>query len=133
MHKELVLEDISKHTKNPTPISAQALREKFGSSSDIYPDIKETLESLWKEVKEEQGIKVKVDNWTNTIKTLYGYKPDISLFLDHTYLIILAKIAVYLKFENSANRDEILDVIPGNILRLKALQTSSKRIYLYGF
>ncbi len=78
MHKELVLEDISKHTKNPTPISAQALREKFGASSDIYPDIKETLESLWKEVKEEPGIKVKVDNWTNTIKTLYGYKPDIS-------------------------------------------------------
>ncbi len=53
------------------------------------------MESLWKEVKEEQGIRVKVDNWTNTFKTLYGYKPDISLFLDHTYLIILAKIDKY--------------------------------------
>ncbi len=67
MYKELVLEDISKHTKNLTPISAQALREKFGSSSDIYPDIKETLESLWKEVRDEPGIKVKADNWANTI------------------------------------------------------------------
>ncbi|MGB2842806.1 MAG: N-6 DNA methylase [Halobacteriota archaeon] len=121
MYKELVLEDISKHPKNLVPISAQALRGIFGSSSDIYPDIKETLETLWKEVTEEPGIKVKADNWTNTIKTLYEYKPDISLFLDHTYLIILAKIAVYLKIENSPNRDEILDVISGKYFTAKGI------------
>jgi len=110
MYKELIVEDVSKDTKNLAPISAQALREKFGSTSYIYPYIKETLESLWKEVRDEPGIKAKVDNLANAIGTLYGYKPDISLFLDHAYLNILAEIAVYLKFEKLPNRDEILDV-----------------------
>ena len=56
------------------------------------------MESLWEEVRDEPSIKAKGDNWASTIRTLYGYEPGISLFLDHTYLDILAKIAVYLKF-----------------------------------
>jgi len=123
MYKEMTVEDksISKDLKNLVPISAQALREKFGSTSHIYLDIKEKLESLWKEVKDNPGIKATMDNWANTIGTLYGYKPDISLFLDHVYLNILAKIAVYLKFEYSPNIDEILDVISGKYFTAKGI------------
>jgi hypothetical protein len=113
---------ISKDTNNNlAPISAHALRAEFGSTSHIYPYVNKTLECLWKEVKDEQGIKAKVDNWASTIGTFYGYKPDISLFLDHTYLDILAKIAVYLKFEKSPNRDEILDVISGKYFTAKGI------------
>jgi type I restriction-modification system DNA methylase subunit len=122
MYKAIVIEDISKYTKNLTPISAQALREKFGSTSHVYPDIKENLESLWKEVRDESGIKVKEDNWASTIGVFYGHKPDISLFLDHVYLNILAKIAVYLKFEKSPpNKDEILDIISGEYFTAKGI------------
>jgi len=121
MYEELVVEDISKRTKTLKPISAQALRDKFGSTSHVYLNIKEVLESLWKEVKEEPGIKTKVDNWANAIGTLYGYKPDISLFLDHAYLNILAKLAVYLKFEKLPNRDEILNVISGKYFTAKGI------------
>jgi len=95
----VVVENLSKNTNNLAPISAHALRADFGSTSHIYPYVNKTLECLWKEVKDEPGIKAKVDNWASTIGTFYGYKPDISLFLDHTYLDILAKIAFYLKFE----------------------------------
>ena len=95
---------------NFTPISAQALREKFGSTSYIYPEIKAELETLWKEVKDEESIKTKI--WA--IKTLYGCKPDLSLLVDHTYLNILAKIIVYLKFAgNKPDRSEIPEVING--------------------
>jgi type I restriction-modification system DNA methylase subunit len=117
----VVVEDLSKDTKNLAPLSAQAFREKFGSTSHIYSDIKENLESFWKEVRDEPGIKTKVDNWASTIGTFYGYKPDISLFLDHTYLNILAKVAVYLKFEKSPNRDEIIDVIGGKYFIAKGI------------
>ena len=117
----VVVENLSKDTNNLAPISAHALRAEFGSTSHIYPYVNRTLECLWKEVKDEPGIKAKVDNWANTIGTLYGYKPDISLFLDHAYLNILAKIAVYLKFEKSPNRDEILDVIGGKYFTAKGI------------
>lgn len=119
----MIVEDkpISKDMKKLVTISAQALREKFGSTSHIYLDIKENLESLWKEIKDKPGIKAMMDNWTNAIGTLYGYKADISLFLDHAYLNILAKIAVYLKFEYSPNRDEFLDVISGKYFTAKGI------------
>ena len=116
-----MVEDLSKDTKNLAPLSAQAFREKFGSTSHIYSDIKENLESFWKEVKDEPGINTKVDNWASTVGTFYGYKPDISLFLDHTYLNILAKLAVYLKFEKSPSRDEIIDVIGGKYFIAKGI------------
>lgn len=119
----MVVEDksISKDMKNLVPISAQAFREKFGSTSHIYLDIKENLESLWKEVKDCPGIKATMDNWANAIGTLYGYKPDISLFLDLVYLNILAKIAVYLKFGYSPKSDEILDAISGKYFTAKGI------------
>jgi len=117
----VVVENLSKDTNNLAPISAHALRAEFGSTSPIYPYVNKTLECLWKEVKDEPGIKAKVDNWASTIGTFYGYKPDISLFLDHTYLDILAKIAVYLKFEKSPNRDEIPDVISGKYFTAKGI------------
>lgn len=124
----MVVEDkpISQDTKNLAPISAQALREEFGSTAYIYLDIKEDLESIWKEVKDNPDMRASMDNWANAIGTLYGYKPDISLFLDHTYLTILAKIAVYLKFENSPNKDEIIDVISGKYFTAKGIANFQK-------
>jgi type I restriction-modification system DNA methylase subunit len=123
MYKEIVVEDksIGKDMRNLVPISAQELKEKFGSKSHIYLDIKENLESLWKEVKDNPDMKVTMDNWANAIGTLYGYNPDISLFLDHTYLGILAKIVVYFKFEHSPNRNEIFDVISGKYFTAKGI------------
>ncbi len=88
MYQEIVVENkfksISKNTKGLTSISAKALREKFGSTSHIYLDVEEKLESLWEEVRDEPSVKAKVDNWAKTIGTLYGYNPD--LLVDRTYL-----------------------------------------------
>ncbi|MCL0093173.1 SAM-dependent methyltransferase [Dehalococcoidia bacterium] len=103
-----------KDMKNLTQISAQAIREKFGSTSYIYAEIKAKLESIWREVKDEQSIKTKTDNWASIIRTLYGHKPDVSMLIDHTYFNILTKVIVYLKFAgNKPDRIEIPEVING--------------------
>ena len=129
MHE--VIEDKSRpHTedmRNLTPISAQTLREKFGSTSYIYPKIKAKLEAFWKEVKDEQSIKTEMDNWASVIRTLYGYKPDVSLLVDHTYLNILTKIIVYLKFAgNKPDRTEIPKVINGKYFIEKGITNFSE-------
>ncbi|MCL0034974.1 hypothetical protein M1N21_03585, partial [Dehalococcoidia bacterium] len=86
----------------------------FGSTSYIYPEIKAKLESIWREVKDEQSIKTKTDNWASIIRTLYGHKPDVSMLIDHTYFNILTKVIVYLKFaDNKPDRIEIPEVING--------------------
>jgi len=118
MYKGIVVEGkskpISKETRDLAPISAEGLREKFGSTSRIYASLKEKLEALWKEVRDEPGIKAKVDSWASTIGTLYGYKPGLDLLVGHTYLSILAKIIVYLKIaDNKPDRDKIVEVING--------------------
>ena len=103
MH-EVIENKFRPHTedmRNLTPISAQTLREKFGSTSYIYPKIKAKLEAFWKEVKDEQSIKTEMDNWASVIRTLYGYKPDVSLLVDHTYLNILVVFHHQLKFTSS--------------------------------
>jgi len=96
MSRYIVENNISKpisiDIENYVPISAQTIKEKFGSTSPIYLNIKEKLEFLWNEVKDEPSIKAKIDNWASVIGTLYGYKPDLYLLMDHTYLSILAKI-----------------------------------------
>jgi len=118
MYKEIVVENkskpVSKNIKNLPPISAQVLREKFGSTGHIYPNIKENLESFWKEVRDEPSIKAERDNWASTIGTFYGDKPDLCLLIDHAYLSILAKIIVYLKLaSNKPDKGKIPEVING--------------------
>jgi len=123
MYKEMAVKNkpISKDLKNFMPISAQLLREKFGSTSYIYFDTKDELKFLWEELKNNPSVMATMDKWANTMETFYGYKPDISLFLDHVYLNILAKIAVYLKFECLINMDKIIDVISGKYFTAKGI------------
>jgi len=103
-------------------ISAQVLKERFGSTSHIYFNIKKDLEFLWEEVKDELRVKANVNDWANAITTVYGYEPGISLFLEHIYLNILAKIIVYLKFtHNTPNKGEIIEVINGKYFITKGI------------
>lgn len=76
-----------------------------------YYNIREVLSVLWEEVKEKKDAKSIMNKWSSAFSALYGYKPDISLFLKHVYLCILAKIAVYIRLENTfkENISSIID------------------------
>ncbi|MGQ9628372.1 MAG: hypothetical protein ACUVV0_15900, partial [Anaerolineae bacterium] len=105
----------SKFLGEPIPISAQLFKEKFGSAGYIYHNIKEELKNLLIEVKDENSVSIEIDNWKRMIEALYGYKPPLSLFIDHTYLSILAKIIIYLGFnDNDFDKDRTNDIINGN-------------------
>jgi SAM-dependent methyltransferase len=93
-------------------ISAQALRDKFGSQSPVYTNTKRDLMTLWAEVKDESEIKVKFSYWLNTFKRIYD-KPSLDLFIDHTYLIILTKIIVCLRL-GKPDKNNLIEVINGN-------------------
>lgn len=115
MHKENLVENKAELiSENFLPISAKALREKFGTASNIYSELTKRLKIHLEKVKYEPSIKAKLDDWTNTIETLYGYKPDLSLFVDHTYLVALTKITTYLKLNNNKpDKKDIIEVING--------------------
>ena len=115
MYKESLIESkLTLVSENHLSMSAQILNEKFGSTSDMYSELAGRLKNLLEKVKHEPSIKAKLDNWTSIIETLYGYEPDLSLFVDHTYLVILAKIATYLKLNNNKpDKKEIIKVVSG--------------------
>ncbi|MCK4476600.1 MAG: SAM-dependent DNA methyltransferase [Methanophagales archaeon] len=106
--------------ENTIPISARMLSKKFGSASHIYLNSKESLRTLWEEVKDEPNVKAKFDHWLNTFRMLYD-KPDSSLFIDHTYLVILAKIITYLKFNNNKSGYELAKIIDGKYFTDKGI------------
>ncbi|MEW6104407.1 MAG: N-6 DNA methylase [bacterium] len=106
-------------SKNLISLSRQVLCEKLGSNSDAYLEFTNRLKNL---LLEKVDIKEKVDNWTKAMEGLYGYQPTLSFFVDHVYLIVLAKIATYLKFNNNrVDKKEILGVINGEYFIRKGI------------
>lgn len=115
MYKESLVGNKSELVSQyPPTVSAQALSEKFGTTSDMYKEFMKRLKELLEKISYETSIKAKLDGWTNTIRTLYGYKPNLSLLVDHTYLVILAKIVTYLKLNNNRpDKKDIIEVLSG--------------------
>jgi hypothetical protein len=69
-------------------ISAQALSDKFGSSSHIYSGVKGDLVTLLEEVRDETDIKEEFDYGLNTFKNIYEEAPDLLPKNENTVLYI---------------------------------------------
>jgi len=110
--KILIYNSLSTIMSNFVTISARALSDTFGSTSHVYTDFKRDLVALWAEVKDEPEIKVEYSYWLNTFKRIYD-KPSLDLFIDHTYLIILTKIIVYLRL-GKPDKNNLIEVINGS-------------------
>ncbi|MEM2290856.1 MAG: N-6 DNA methylase [Candidatus Korarchaeum sp.] len=76
--------------------SAQDLRCRFGPGSPTYSIAIEELHRLWSEVESERDVKLKLDLWAKNMEIVYGSKPELSSFIEHTYLVTLVKLIVYL-------------------------------------
>jgi len=85
--------------------NAEDLKIRFGSGSPTYAIAIDELGKLWSEVKASDDVKLKFELWCKNMEIVYGSKPELKAFLDHTYLITLTKIMVYLRLSN----DEIID------------------------
>jgi len=86
--------------------SAQDLRWRFGPDSPTYSVSVDELNKLWSKVKDEKDVSLKLDLWARNMEIVYGSRPEIASFIDHTYLVTLVKLIVYLKLSGSDEVDE---------------------------
>jgi SAM-dependent methyltransferase len=76
----------------------------------------EELRALWELVKDDESIKLKYDLWSKNMEIVYGSKPEVSVFLDHTYLVTLVKLIAYLWLSDEKSTDpvKILEALKGD-------------------
>ena len=77
--------------------SAMDLRWRFGPESQTYFVASEILGSLWDKVWNERDVTLKLDLWCKNMEIVYGSRPKVASFIDHTYLVTLVKLIVFLR------------------------------------
>ena len=70
----------------------ESIKKEFGRNSIVWKFSEKMLQRLWLEVKDNPDAKLKYQLWQRLLGFAYGLDiDDISLFLRHTYLSVLAK------------------------------------------
>jgi SAM-dependent methyltransferase len=66
-------------------------------------------------VKDEKDIALKLDLWAKNMEIVYGGRPEVSSFIDHTYLVTLVKLIVYLRLsgDNVVREDRLVRALTG--------------------
>ncbi len=82
--------------------SAMDLRWRFGPDSPTYFVAIDGLNVLWDEVKDEKDVALKLDLWAKNMEIVYGRRPEVSSFINHTYLVTLVKLIVYLRLSGDS-------------------------------
>lgn len=95
--------------------SAMDLRWRFGPDSPTYCVSVDELTALWEEVKNEKDVALKFDLWARNMEIVYGGRPEVASFIDHTYLVTLVKLIVYLRLsgDNVVREDRLRRVLTG--------------------
>lgn len=95
--------------------SAMDLRWRFGPDSPTYWVSIDRLTSLWKKVGNEKDVALKLELWAKNMEIVYGDKPEFSSFIDHTYLVTLVKLIVYLRLsgDNTLRENRFRRVLSG--------------------
>jgi len=75
--------------------SAHNLNLNFGPESAIYREAVQELLDLWSKVSQEESILLKFQGWARNMENLYGAKPQLNAYIDHTYLVTLVKVILY--------------------------------------
>jgi SAM-dependent methyltransferase len=95
--------------------SAMDLRWRFGPDSPTYCVTIDGLCALWDEVRDEKDVALKLDLWAKNMEIVYGGRPEVSAFIDHTYLVTLVKLIVYLRLsgDNVVREDRLVRALTG--------------------
>jgi len=95
-------------------LSSESLKDLFGVKTWVYSEAINKLSTLWIAVRDEEDVKQKYSFWEKSMEVVYGETPRENLFLKHTYLAILIKLAMYFRFEkNSIGEEKLRSVISG--------------------
>lgn len=92
-------------SKSGLRATAEDLSLRFGPGSPTHALAKKELDALWKEVEDAEEVSLKLRLWTKNMAIVYGNEPSVDAFLDHTYLVTLVKLLIYLRLSGSATID----------------------------
>jgi len=86
--------------------TAVDLKFRFGPGSPTYTVAIDVLKRLYDVVKGEEDVKLKHELWSKSMEIVYGSAPKEEAFIDHTYLVTLVKLIVYLKLSGADKVDK---------------------------
>jgi len=95
--------------------SAMDLRWRFGPDSATYSVAMGVLSDLWDKIWNERDVTLKIDLWAKNMEIVYGGRPEVASFIDHTYLVTLVKLIVYLRLSSGdvIREDDLRKVLTG--------------------
>lgn len=94
------------------PPEVERIKQELGRESVLYARAMRELRILWEEVGTDPEVTVKRQLWDRLLRVAYGSEVDApELFLQHTYLVIVAKAVATAAFVNHlpASGRDLLD------------------------
>jgi len=112
----------------PVPLfpSSISIEDKYGLKSKIYFDFKWRAEALFGRVRTNPVTRVIYDCWNRMVGEVYGKPAEWSLFIDHTYLNVLAKVSAYLKLCSKIDMGELYSLIDGSYFTSRGICNMSE-------
>jgi hypothetical protein len=106
--------------RNVAPDSQDVVR-RFGAHSAVFRAASALLASMYERLAEDEGTRVKFDEWNALLSKVYGSRDvgTVRLFLRHTYLSLLVKVLTYGALLNRRARtaDELVGIVDGSRFR----------------
>jgi SAM-dependent methyltransferase len=102
-------------SRNQTP-TADDLKIRFGAGSPTYALAVQELQEMWSDVSKDPEALLKKELWSRNMQVVYGREPSESVFVDHTYVITLVKLMVYLRLSGAkiVSREELEKALNGS-------------------
>ncbi|MBF6079052.1 N-6 DNA methylase [Nocardia beijingensis] len=115
----LWLEGVLATTEQVAPTPFEVAR-RLGAGASSYDLDRQTLAQLYYANQQDPEVGVKQELWARLLATAYGlhFQDDPELFIDHTYLVIVAEIIAHaiLGFDVSDPSISIEEVLTGELL-----------------
>ena len=98
------------------PPTADDLKIKFGAGSPTYALTTQAFQRMWKVIVNDPESALKMNLWKRNMQIVYGREPEEEVFVDHTYIVTLVKLIVYLRLSNVkvTSENEIEKALNGN-------------------
>ncbi|MEM5766198.1 MAG: N-6 DNA methylase [Candidatus Aenigmatarchaeota archaeon] len=104
-------------TKRDLKPTAEDIQIKFGLKSPTYSVFHRMLKELFEKISHKPHNLLKFELWKKHLEIVYGSAPDLDEFIDHTYLITLVKLIMYLRLHREINLEEIEKVLNGSFFK----------------
>lgn len=101
---------------NRKPPTAEDLKIRFGAGSPTYALVTQELREKWQTVMKDPEALLKMNLWKRNMQIVYGREPQEEVFVDHTYVVTLVKLIVYLRLSGATitSKNELAKALDGD-------------------